>query len=128
MNQRAYQFRYEPEFNNKLLIGACSESKTPNDWFPGLPQGSLSRKGMANLAIKVSQTIDICNGCSVRDECLEQGMSKGDMSYGIWGGVMAGDRLQNAGYVYEDFFPDSNEASEINFTRRIREEWYKIAN
>jgi hypothetical protein len=55
-------------------------------------------------------------------------MSKGDMSYGIWGGVMAGDRLQNAGYVYEDFFPDSNEASEINFTRRIREEWYKIAN
>jgi hypothetical protein len=40
---------------------------------------------------------------------------------------MAGDRLQNAGYVYEDFAPDQSEAIEINFTKRIREEWYKIA-
>lgn len=127
MSKRAYEFRYEPEFNNKLLIGACSESKTPDDWFPQFPLGNVGRKKMANLALKVAQTIDICNGCSVRDECLEQGMSKGDMSYGIWGGVMAGDRLQNAGYVYEDFSRDSSEASEINFTRRIREEWYHSA-
>jgi len=120
-------YRYIPELKNKLLVGACSESKTPDDWFPGLPQGRRTRQTMTNLAVKVAKTIDICNGCSVRDECLEQGMLEADISYGIWGGVMAGDRLQNAGYVYEDFAPDQSEAIEILFTKRIREEWYKIA-
>lgn len=128
MSKRAYEFKYEPEFNNKLLIGACSKSKTPDDWFPQLPQGRRTRQTMTNLAIKVAETIDICNGCPVRDECLEQGMSRGDISHGIWGGVMAGDRLKNAGYIYEDFAPESYEAMEILFSQRVREEWHNIDN
>jgi hypothetical protein len=85
------------------LQGNCTGSPTPDDWYPELGSGAHSAKRVAKFKAKVQATIELCNTCPIRAECLEQGMRKENLPFGIWGGKLAGQRLAMAGYTKEDF-------------------------
>ena len=37
--------------------------------------------------------LTVCNRCPMRMECLEMGMREEHIAHGIWGGLMAGERI-----------------------------------
>jgi len=37
--------------------------------------------------------LEICAACPIREQCLEVGMQDDDIRYGIWGGLLSGERL-----------------------------------
>jgi WhiB family redox-sensing transcriptional regulator len=67
---------------NWRSAGACL-SADPELFFP------ISTRGPAEQQIKRAKMI--CEGCTVRRECLEFAMSH-DQTYGIWGGTTPEDR------------------------------------
>jgi hypothetical protein len=85
------------------LVGNCTGSKTPNDWYPETGSGQMSQKRLTEFKSKVAHVIDLCNSCPIKDTCLEQGMRKENLPFGIWGGKLAGQRLAMAGYTKDDF-------------------------
>jgi hypothetical protein len=91
------------EMMTDVLVGNCTDSPTPDDWYPELGSGAHSVKRVEKFKAKVQATIELCNTCPIRAECLEQGMRKENLPFGIWGGKLAGQRLAMAGYTKEDF-------------------------
>jgi hypothetical protein len=91
------------EMMTEPLVGNCTGSKTPNDWYPETGSGQMSHRRLTELRSSVAYVIDLCNSCPVKDSCLEQGMRKENLPYGIWGGKLAGQRLAMAGYTKDDF-------------------------
>lgn len=49
------------------------------------------------LADSVMFAINICQECPVKADCLAEGMKPENIEHGIWGGVLAGDRILMAG-------------------------------
>jgi hypothetical protein len=93
----------------KLLIGNCSDSKTPDDWYPELGSGQVSDRRLREFRSKIAYAVDLCNSCPVKKECLEQGMTRDNLPYGIWGGKLAGQRLHMAGFTKDDFVSTDSE-------------------
>jgi hypothetical protein len=62
-------------------------------WFPEIPKGTSSHKTMKTLSNSILDALEICSGCPRKKECLEEGMRKENLPYGIWGGVLASDRV-----------------------------------
>ena len=85
------------------LVGNCTGSQTPDDWYPELGSGAHSPKRVEKFKAKVRATIELCNTCPIQQACLEQGMEKENLPFGIWGGKLAGQRLAMAGYTKDDF-------------------------
>ena len=77
--------------------GSCVGHENPNMWFPEIPKGKSSHKKMMALGNSVLDAIEICNGCPKKTACLAEGMKKGNLPYGIWGGMLAGDRVLLSG-------------------------------
>ena len=50
---------------------------------------SLSLVEMGEL----KQALTICNRCPMRTKCLELGLRDDDLTHGIWGGYLVGERL-----------------------------------
>ena len=48
---------------------------------------------MLALATEVRRAIGECYTCPNQAECLEEGMKPKNLSYGIWGGRLAGERM-----------------------------------
>ena len=80
------------------MKGLCSTHPNPDMWFPeeqphqrqgGRPSRANHRKQVEN-ALKA---IAICNYCPIRAQCLTEGMREENIEYGIWGGMLAGDRI-----------------------------------
>lgn len=80
------------------MNGLCSTHPNPDMWFPeeqphqrkgGRPSRASHQKQMES-ALKA---IAICNHCPVQAKCLELGMSEENIEHGIWGGMLAGDRI-----------------------------------
>lgn len=76
-----------------MIKGNCTGDENPDAWFPEPPQGRPSSADMIALASKVRRAIGECHRCSNQAECLEEGMQPKNLSYGIWGGRLAGERL-----------------------------------
>lgn len=91
------------EMMTEVLVGNCTGSPTPDDWYPELGSGSHSPKRVEQFKAKVRATIELCNTCPIKAQCLEQGMEKENLPFGIWGGKLAGERLAMAGYTKDDF-------------------------
>ena len=85
------------------LRGNCTGSPTPDDWYPELGSGQHSPQRMTLFKEKVQATIALCNSCPIQQACLEEGMRKENLPFGIWGGKLAGQRLAMAGYTKDDF-------------------------
>lgn len=79
------------------MRGSCSTHPQPDLWFPEQPQGRPSNAKRKLLADKVMLAIAICEGCPVKQACLDEGMKIENIEHGIWGGLMAGERILLSG-------------------------------
>jgi hypothetical protein len=91
---------------NAAIIGNCTGDSNPDAWFPELTRGNPSDTKMLALAIEVRRAIGECYTCPNRAECLEEGMQPKNLSYGIWGGRLAGERILMADEQGIDYMVD----------------------
>lgn len=77
------------------MRGLCSTHPNPNLWFPEEQesQGRPTRKARMKMVENAIKAMAICQECPIRARCLEAGMSEENIEHGIWGGMMAGDRI-----------------------------------
>ena len=78
------------------MKGVCSTYPNPDLWFPEMPQGRSSRVAYGKMVDNVSLAISICNRCPVKTECLAEGMALDNIEHGIWGGMLASERIRLA--------------------------------
>lgn len=88
---------------SKVLIGSCTGHKEPDLWYLNLPRGKPSERQKRTLLDKVERARAICNACPVKTECFNRGMKPQDLSFGMWGGVLAGERIELADSLGMDF-------------------------
>lgn len=77
--------------------GRCASHPNPDLWFPEQPAGRPTMAKRKIVASKVMLAISICNDCPIKAECLAEGMSSENIEHGIWGGMLAGERILAAG-------------------------------
>lgn len=66
----------------------------PDLWFlDNVDTGIIQPDMVPGLTI----ALETCNGCPLRMPCLEMGMDDDNIHWGIWGGVLMGERYQLAG-------------------------------
>ena len=91
----------------------------PDLWYTEMPRGKPTIAIVSATAEKVKKAISICDTCPVRLQCNVEGMRPENLTYGIWAGKMAGERLVEAGYQMQDFAKDSDEWEAMNFMIRM---------
>lgn len=102
------------------MNGLCAEYDDPDLWFTQIDRGRRGEAENQAIADRVSTAISICNKCPIKKECYQEGLRPVNILYGIWGGVMAGDRLRHAGYKDEDFHIRTEAGIAMHFTRVIK--------
>lgn len=84
------------------LVGLCTDYHDPDLWFSDTDDTKgKGRPRKHELSVRVERTlkaIEICSHCPVQEECLERGMLPENIENGVWGGVMAGERMALSGY------------------------------
>jgi hypothetical protein len=78
------------------LRGTCTTDDNPDLWFPTVPNGGFWEPKIRKIASEVRYAINVCASCPIKDKCLEEGMKTENLSYGIWGGRLAGERIMMA--------------------------------
>jgi hypothetical protein len=102
-----------------IIVGACDGSENPDLWFPEMGQGGSGTTKIRQKAVEVDAALAICRSCDKRVECLEEGMRPENINYGIWGGLLSGERLMNAGVRTGDYHPFSEQGISLHFFNRI---------
>lgn len=101
------------------MKGNCTGHKDPDMWFPELPPNRPSMSSTLALADKVNEAISLCKSCPAMVECDSEGNKPENRAYGIWGGVLAGERLLESG-VKRDELPNwAPETSAIDLYNRL---------
>lgn len=80
--------------------GNCYGDKNPDAWFPDLPQGACTAKSTAKLIEETRRAIALCNSCPKKQACLKEGMEHENLGFGIWGGMLAGERVLLSGRTF----------------------------
>ena len=75
------------------IKGSCSNDDNPDAWFPTVPNGGKPSTILRRMAPEIKYAINVCRSCPVREKCLEEGMKPENLAYGIWGGLLAGQRI-----------------------------------
>lgn len=75
--------------------GPCKEN--PDRWFPELPQGRRTQETTNRLRKEINEVIAICQACPFKAPCKAEGMKPHNLNYGIWGGMLEGERMLEAG-------------------------------
>ena len=81
-------------------LGNCYGDENPDAWFPDIPQGARSEKSTANLVAETRRALALCNSCPKKVACLEEGMRHENLGFGIWGGMLAGERVMLSGKTF----------------------------
>jgi hypothetical protein len=76
-----------------MIKGNCTGHSNPDAWYPEVPQGTPSPKRLGPIGIEIGKAIALCNSCPMQEECLDQGMQPENLAFGIWGGMLAGERV-----------------------------------
>lgn len=121
MTREANEYLTNKRRSEEVIIGACNGNENPDLWFPEMGQGG---SGNGNWkVIKKAQEVDlalaICKSCDKKVECLEEGMRPENINYGIWGGLLAGERLNKVGAKTGDYHPFSEQGIALHFANRI---------
>lgn len=82
------------------IIGNCHGDSNPDAWFPDIPQGARSERTTVKLVAETRRAIALCNSCPKKAECLEEGMERENLGFGIWGGMLAGERVLLSGETF----------------------------
>ena len=86
-----------------------------------MPVGFASRTKIQELSNNTKKAIQICETCPIKAQCLEEGMKEENIPYGVWGGLMAGERLMSAGKVKDDYSKTMDEWKAFHLLERIRQ-------
>ena len=76
--------------------GNCSSDTNPDAWFPTVQVGGRISSVYRAMAPEINRAINLCNTCPKKQECLDEGMQPRNLAHGIWGGILAGDRIAMA--------------------------------
>jgi len=85
------------------MKGNCADDMYPDYWFPELRRGASSNAFYQRVANKIDYAMDKCYDCPIKQACYDMGMEQENLPYGIWGGVLAGERLRSLGYNPDDY-------------------------
>lgn len=102
--------------------GLCFGHPNPDLWYPEMPPGQpgLSYSPhMVALATQIRTAFDICDACPVKETCRRNGMAPENLSFGIWGGLLPGERLAEALVFLSDVGKNSDEGRAINMAIRM---------
>jgi hypothetical protein len=102
-----------------VITGSCTGHENPDLWFPEPPKYRPSIENSVALAGQVNEAISICNRCPEMMRCYNEGMKPENISYGIWGGMTAGERLLSSGVEREELDTFTDEAKAIDMFNRI---------
>jgi hypothetical protein len=80
--------------------GNCYGDSNPDAWFPDIPQGARSERNTAKLVAETRRALALCDSCPKKAECLQKGMEHENLGFGIWGGMLAGERVMLSGKTY----------------------------
>jgi hypothetical protein len=86
-----------------------------------MPVGFATRTKMQALSNNTKQAIQICDTCPIKTQCLEEGMKEENISYGVWGGLMAGERLMSTGKTKDDYTKTTEQWKALYFLERVKE-------
>jgi len=77
------------------MIGLCTTHEDPDLWYPEGEQsvGRPNRYAHVRKVERALTAIAICNSCPTRPACLTEGMKEENIEHGIWGGLLAGERI-----------------------------------
>ena len=80
------------------MIGLCSTHHDPDMWFPEeqISRGRPTRYAHQLMVERALTAMSICQTCPVKAACLTEGMKDENIEHGIWGGMLAGDRINLA--------------------------------
>lgn len=101
------------------MKGNCTGHSDPDMWFPEFPQARPTISSTVALADKVNDAISLCRSCPIMVECDSEGSKPENRAYGIWGGVLAGERLLESGVKREELSGWSPETSAIDLFNRL---------
>jgi hypothetical protein len=102
-----------------MINGNCTGDANPDWWFPEMPSGigRPTPDALKAVAEQTNYALKLCASCPVKAECLAEGMKTeqmrkgiegwGNLPFGIWGGLMAAERLEIAGVKREHYPPRS---------------------
>jgi len=103
------------------MIGLCTDYKEPDLWFSDSitdnSSGKPTKKVSNAMIDNALRALAICNICPVINACLAEGMKPENLSHGIWGGLLAGERLTIAGAKLNT----DDKTKTVPFARRVRE-------
>lgn len=103
-----------------MIIGDCKDHENPDLWFFEIGRGQATENRMKKLAIEVNTALAICNSCPVKSECLTEGMKPDNINYGIWGGLLAGERLHIAGEREGDHHRFTPQGAALNELSKLK--------
>ena len=75
------------------IAGNCSSDTNPDAWFPTVQVGGRISSVYRAMAPEINRAINLCNTCPKKQECLDEGMQPRNLAHGIWGGILAGERI-----------------------------------
>ena len=78
------------------IVGNCTTDPNPDWWFHEIPNGGHQPTMLKRIAPEVQYALNLCKTCPKKEVCLKEGMKQENIVYGIWGGVLAGDRVKIA--------------------------------
>ena len=85
------------------MTGLCTTHENPDLWFEDTGDLFEKRLGSTNPNKKFEErrknmliAMEICTKCPIRTNCLSEGMKEENLDYGIWGGLLPGERISLA--------------------------------
>lgn len=82
------------------MTGLCTTHENPDLWFEDSGDLFEKRLGSTNPNIKFEQrranmliAMEICTKCPIRTNCLTEGLKEENLDFGIWGGMLPGERI-----------------------------------
>ena len=101
------------------MKGNCTGHPDPDMWFPELPPHRPSMGTTISLALQVNEAISLCKSCPSMVECDSEGDKPENRAYGIWGGVLAGERLLESGIKRDELPNWAPETSAIDLFNHL---------
>lgn len=81
------------------INGECSSHPNPDLWFSDITSsnGKLSPIAWKRYLSRVELALAICEGCPMKQACLDEGCKPENLEHGIWGGKLPGERILMSG-------------------------------
>jgi hypothetical protein len=88
---------------SKEELGNCHGDANPDAWFPTVPNGGRPSTILRRMVPEIKYALNLCNTCTKKSDCLEEGLKPVNLAYGIWGGLLAGERIAIADERGDDY-------------------------